>query len=872
MSRGGSARGQGRPRNRALVALAAALVVVIGSVGFAGIAVAQEGADADIAVAADGSGDYTSIQAAVDAADDGDVISVAAGTYEEQVVITKSLVLRGEPGATILGPAERETYTVAVSDYDWEPIVFAYGGTSDEAGNVTGPGTISVDVTGFTIDGRGRETEHRNVGVFFRNVDGVVGDNRVRDLGGPETFGIAVYSDSDVAVTGNDVSGYDGEGIFVPGTFGAAPAPNVTIADNTLTGPGMGQNRTNNAPVGIQIGGGASGVVRNNTATGHGYAGNTTSSGIIAVAAVDVAIEDNVLRDNEEGIGVYGVSGTDAVDVRVGNNVLANNTYGMGVGSNSIGTAITGNRFVGNEYGLDNWGHGNTIADTTISNNSFVANEVHVDDTLGVYGIADVFESSAFDTAVIVGDRPVDGAPAPREPAIYGSIEGGLESANASDHVVVYGADHPGVDGGRYDEAVNLSVEGATLVGVGGPVVDAGGSRVGVRINGDLGDVTVEGVTVRNWSVAGIAQPVSRSGGTASHVRNNVVLAPGDGATVAGKSIQVWGDGSTVRANEVEVTGLASTSNEPTSGILVGGNRTRVEGNHVYGVEGGPEASNRSGITVSGHRARGVGVADDTDTAGVVGSVLVANNTVEDVEFGIDVVGNAVDTAVRNNTVRDNRVGVRSLAVDGAAPTRTAITGNRIVNNEVGVGSTSADGTPAEARVNATLNWWGDRSGPSGAGPGTGDSVGGNVVFEPWLAPELAVRDARLGDRTPAVGDVVTATADLENVGRVAGEFEVALAVGDTVVGTRTVTLAPGERAEVAYEHAFEEPGEFTLRLNGERVGTVSVRANGEPAGTVSARTASAGETTTAGQPGFGIVAVLIALLVVAGVEHRRRS
>ena len=35
--------------------------------------------------------------------------------------------------------------------------------------------------------------------------------------------------------------------------------------------------------------------------------------------------------------------------------------------------------------------------------------------------------------------------------------------------------------------------------------------------------------------------------------------------------------------------------------------------------------------------------------------------------------------------------------------------------------------------ANAANNWWGDASGPSGEGPGTGDAVSVNVVFDPWL-------------------------------------------------------------------------------------------------------------------------------------------
>ncbi|KXB07905.1 hypothetical protein AKJ58_01515, partial [candidate division MSBL1 archaeon SCGC-AAA385D11] len=35
--------------------------------------------------------------------------------------------------------------------------------------------------------------------------------------------------------------------------------------------------------------------------------------------------------------------------------------------------------------------------------------------------------------------------------------------------------------------------------------------------------------------------------------------------------------------------------------------------------------------------------------------------------------------------------------------------------------------------LDATYNWWGDSSGPSGVGPGEGDAVSENVKYNPWL-------------------------------------------------------------------------------------------------------------------------------------------
>lgn len=46
--------------------------------------------------------------------------------------------------------------------------------------------------------------------------------------------------------------------------------------------------------------------------------------------------------------------------------------------------------------------------------------------------------------------------------------------------------------------------------------------------------------------------------------------------------------------------------------------------------------------------------------------------------------------------------------------------------------------------LDATKIWWGDESGPSGEGPGTGDSVisnSGTVLFDPWLTDVITSAD-----------------------------------------------------------------------------------------------------------------------------------
>jgi hypothetical protein len=74
-------------------------------------------------------------------------------------------------------------------------------------------------------------------------------------------------------------------------------------------------------------------------------------------------------------------------------------------------------------------------------------------------------------------------------------------------------------------------------------------------------------------------------------------------------------------------------------------------------------------------------------------------------------------------TLRNNVVA--GLSVDLGAPSVTNCT---FLGNSAGLITTA--GT---SLFNARLNWWGATSGPSGSGPGTGQSISSGVYFDPWL-------------------------------------------------------------------------------------------------------------------------------------------
>ncbi|MCK4298177.1 MAG: right-handed parallel beta-helix repeat-containing protein, partial [Planctomycetes bacterium] len=88
--------------------------------------------------------------------------------------------------------------------------------------------------------------------------------------------------------------------------------------------------------------------------------------------------------------------------------------------------------------------------------------------------------------------------------------------------------------------------------------------------------------------------------------------------------------------------------------------------------------------------------------------------------------------------------------------------------------------------VNAELNWWGDASGPGGDGPGNGDTVGGPVIFSPWLLEELPFPGAAPDIlNTAAVPDMVS-LLDTEFLGFVMGytPYSVGPSYTDLIVDT----------------------------------------------------------------------------------------
>ena len=118
-------------------ALAVAFVVVVSvtTVGV-GSAISADAAATTLVVdgEADGDSEYATIQAAVDAAAEGDTVEVNPGTYREEVIVNKTLTLVASRGATITGSSfTGSSFGVRITG-NASPVVAGFTITQHNAG------------------------------------------------------------------------------------------------------------------------------------------------------------------------------------------------------------------------------------------------------------------------------------------------------------------------------------------------------------------------------------------------------------------------------------------------------------------------------------------------------------------------------------------------------------------------------------------------------------------------------------------------------------------------------------------------------------------------------------------------------------------
>ncbi len=286
---------------------------------------------------------YDSIQAAVDAASDGDQIVIRPGKYVEQVaIIDKDLTLIGREGAVIQAFPGMEETLLQTTGVGGRPII--------------GVALAEVTIRGLIIDGANLSADNPFMdGIDLINAGGVIRDNIIRNVG----FGEPTLP---LDPEGNPL--FQGDGIFV---LNFEPvARTVTIVGNRFV------NFNNNGMTLVSVANIESPDVANlalhvarNTIIGAGATDVIDQFGIFVLSDLfadpslyaTATIEDNHIRDFVT-VNPYPLPGSGIVTVNTNNLQVSNNQVEhVNVG---IETALTYNsQIVGNHLsgtGMDSSG------------------------------------------------------------------------------------------------------------------------------------------------------------------------------------------------------------------------------------------------------------------------------------------------------------------------------------------------------------------------------------------------------------------------------------------------------------------------------------------------------------------------------------
>ena len=283
----------------------------------------------------------------------------------------------------------------------------------------------------------------------------------------------------------------------------------------------------------------------------------------------------------------------------------------------------------------------------------------------------------------------------------------------------------------------------------------------------DVADLTIKSASGKDNTI------IQLQSGVGIDIRSG-----GSGFTLGGAA----GEGFNIKGGATTTFNIQLT-NGP-SGVEISYNRINTTGSASQGISVG--AAGASDLTISnnefiadsgdlviwGPNMVDVTVSDNTfdpgsvaiEFAGVTGTSTISGNTIDDYDgyaaigilngqgvSGLTITGNTITNCangirfgeyvpyppagdittvtVTQNTLTDNNIGIR--IGDGTHIKASQFT---IENNNMD-GSTTwgIQNQHSSEQVTAECNWWGDASGPSGEGLGTGDNVSDNVDYYPWL-------------------------------------------------------------------------------------------------------------------------------------------
>lgn len=234
----------------------------------------------------------------------------------------------------------------------------------------------------------------------------------------------------------------------------------------------------------------------------------------------------------------------------------------------------------------------------------------------------------------------------------------------------------------------------------------------------DMGDLTIDGVTVRDCAIG-----MHLATGSVAEVTGSTVEGCADHAILHEQWSDLTVSGCTIREND----GQAITTMEGWDLTCTDNTIT----DNGAGVQAAPDDVIR-GNTITGNA--GFGISIDPVPIGPSDQVVTIDGNVVDDNGGTGIELFMGDASIANNSIAGNGIGIHLNAVHGDAeewgPTATVEANMIEGSDEYGLANDT------DLAVAAMCNWWGDADGPShDDNPNDetdGDAIRGPAEFIPW--------------------------------------------------------------------------------------------------------------------------------------------